>query len=41
MYQRESIPSYRPGCNPQPAKCLISQYVLRHCCVYVLSGKIS
>lgn len=37
----EPIPFYRPGCNPQPAKCLIAQYVLRHCCVYGLSGKIS
>ncbi|PRD15566.1 hypothetical protein CQW29_11210 [Pantoea coffeiphila] len=36
----EPIPFFRPGCNPQPAKCLIAQYVLRHCCVYGLSGKI-
>ncbi|MBN7121858.1 DUF2655 domain-containing protein [Erwinia billingiae] len=39
--QSEPIPSCRPGCNPQPAKCLIAQYVLRHCCVYGLSGKLS
>ncbi|RXA98588.1 DUF2655 domain-containing protein [Ewingella americana] len=25
----------RPSCNPQPANCLISHYVLRHCCVFV------
>lgn len=37
----EPVPLYRPGCNPQPAKCLNAQYVLRHCCVYMLSGKVS
>ncbi|MCL6316180.1 DUF2655 domain-containing protein [Pectobacterium atrosepticum] len=31
----------RPSCNPQPANCLISHYVLRHCCVCALSGKFS
>ncbi|NJC99621.1 DUF2655 domain-containing protein [Candidatus Erwinia dacicola] len=31
---------FRPSCNPQRAKCLIAQYVLRHCCVYGLSSKI-
>ena len=27
-------------CNPQPANCLKNQYVLRHCCVDDLSGKM-
>ncbi|WP_254367310.1 hypothetical protein, partial [Pantoea ananatis] len=27
--------------NPQPAKCLIAHYVLRHCCACGLSGKIA
>ncbi|MCU1797327.1 DUF2655 domain-containing protein [Pectobacterium polaris] len=31
----------RPSCNPQPANCLISHYVLRHCCVCVSSGKLN
>ncbi|MBW7983886.1 DUF2655 domain-containing protein [Enterobacillus tribolii] len=26
------IPYYRPDCYPQPANCLISHRVLRHCC---------
>ncbi|PWC22217.1 hypothetical protein DDT52_02895 [Brenneria roseae subsp. roseae] len=32
---------YRPSCNPQPANCLITHYVLRHCCVCVSSGKLN
>ncbi|PWC11511.1 hypothetical protein DDT56_19340 [Brenneria corticis] len=31
----------RPSCNPQPANCLISHYVLRHCCVSASSGKLN
>ncbi|QCR08310.1 DUF2655 domain-containing protein [Brenneria rubrifaciens] len=31
----------RPSCNPQPANCLITHYVLRHCCVCVSSGKLN
>ncbi|RPD98132.1 DUF2655 domain-containing protein [Candidatus Pantoea deserta] len=35
------ISKYRPGCNPQPAKCLKEHHVLRHCCVSVSSGKMT
>ncbi|MBA5702027.1 hypothetical protein DJ023_03280 [Pantoea agglomerans] len=35
------MPYCCPGRNPQPAKCLISHYVLRHCCVSAQSGKMT
>ena len=36
----EKIPYTGKDCNPQPANCLKDQYVLRHCCVDDLSGKM-
>ncbi|HAB24209.1 MAG TPA: hypothetical protein DCM44_14020 [Pantoea sp.] len=35
------ISNFRPGCNPQPAKCLNKHHVLRHCCVCVSFGKMT
>ncbi|PAA96959.1 hypothetical protein CJJ13_13215 [Serratia fonticola] len=40
MYVDRSDSICRPSCNPQPANCLISHYVLRHCCVFVQPDKL-
>ncbi|AWL67084.1 hypothetical protein DMW62_04685 [Serratia marcescens] len=39
IYVDRSDSICRPSCNPQPANCLISHYVLRHCCVFARSDK--